>query len=257
MFKWFKNFRDTYISKSIAWAFILVFSATVWVTADLTTYTESLLDTFLTAIDSDGDGSFTDEEWYTNLVAAFKAGDSYTLMTDAGTGNWKIYIDSTLVAEFTATGIDLGMLFADSTISSDGEFDVNDAYKAVAGTNLTSLDVIYYDTTATEHLLYDSDAALGTYADGIFIQAEDGGTSAVDGENIYYITEGVIVESTWTWTPGNDICVSTTAGALVDCDAGPRTSCADGQIYQVVGKAETATKVKFNFNQGWSECNGT
>jgi hypothetical protein len=50
-----------------AWACFLLFSMSLWVYADLTVHTEAALDSLLVALDSDGDGAFSDETWHSDL----------------------------------------------------------------------------------------------------------------------------------------------------------------------------------------------
>lgn len=104
------------------------------------------------------------------------------------------------------------------------------------GATITIMDLVYLGSSS-KWLLADADAAstAGTVLLGICL---DGG---VDTDTTTVVTQGLVRDDTWNWTPGAVLYVSTTPGAIT---ATAPTGTDD--VVRVVGHAVTADVIYFN-----------
>ena len=170
------------------------------------------------------------------------------------TGTWQgTAIDSTYIADAfikndaddTSTGT---ITAAGFTVSEDGKVDFSNTapgtsgdatgviFSFTAGTTLAVGDVVYLGTGG-KVLLADADAATSMPALGICTSASSD-TNPVD-----VMVQGVMKLTGWSFTIGNDIFVSTTAG-----DVTATAPSGTGDTVQKVGVATASDAVYFNFN---------
>ncbi|HBA84918.1 MAG TPA: hypothetical protein DCZ95_12560 [Verrucomicrobia bacterium] len=135
-------------------------------------------------------------------------------------------------------------LTADNTYSST---------ELLAGSNggatIAQWQTVYFDGTAGEYLLADANAVGAWPAAGIAV------ATTTDGNPIGVMVSGYARNDVWSWTPGQRLCLSETAGGIIACSDASICS-ADADCAQVIGQAKESNIVYFNFGQGWAECNG-
>jgi hypothetical protein len=166
----------------------------------------------------------------TNLGVAPESTDEL-LLSDNGTN--KALTIANLFSYLTAIDVivDYDLLSADETYSGI-PFDGIDA-----GETVTAWQLVYYDTTATEWLLADANAAGEWPAWGITLE------SGADGDEVMILSRGVVRYDTWNWTPGDKIYLSETAGGLTATAPSD-----DGDGIQPLGIAITADIVFFDID---------
>jgi hypothetical protein len=105
----------------------------------------------------------------------------------------------------------------------------------LAGAALAQWETVYMGGSST-WLLADGNGS-GTYpARGLAVAATDSGDAAI------ILTKGVVRNDAWNWTPGGNLYLSNTAGALTQS-----ATVTSGERLQMVGFALTADKALFNF----------
>jgi len=105
-----------------------------------------------------------------------------------------------------------------------------------AGSSVGIFDAVYIHSDGELHSA-DADAVTSMPAIGISLEAKG------DGEAMKVLTQGVLRDDTYNFTPGADIFVSTTAG-----DITATAPSGSGDTVQKIGVALTADSVYFNFN---------
>ena len=134
------------------------------------------------------------------------------------------------------------------TVSEDGKIDFSNTapgtsgdatgviFSFTAGTTLAVGDVVYMGTGG-KVLLADADAATSMPALGICTSA------STDTNPVDVMVQGVMKLTGWSFTIGNDIFVSTTAG-----DVTATAPSGTGDTVQKVGVATASDAAYFNFN---------
>lgn len=114
----------------------------------------------------------------------------------------------------------------------------------IAGENLGENKVVYMGANGRLYLA-DADSVATMPCIGITLMI------ATVGQGVEVLLHGYIGDSTWTWTTGSEVYVSTTAGELTQ--TAPSGA---GDIVQVVGMATSSTFIYFNSGVGDSgeEC---
>jgi hypothetical protein len=111
-----------------------------------------------------------------------------------------------------------------------------------AGENLAAFNAVYLDTT-------DSGKAKKAINNGTSLQADAFGitqAAILDDATGLVTTKGPITNPAWTWTPGGEVYVDATAGALT------QTQPSGGAIAKPMGKATSATTVDVDPDTGWT-----
>ena len=133
----------------------------------------------------------------------------------------------------------------DATPNTDHTANGPQTNTLAAGYSSAIGDLVYFDPTAGEWLQADADAeaSAGGVLLGIALEAK------TDGQAMNVALPGSIVrDDTWNWTVGQELFVSTTAGAIT----GTAPS-GTGDIVRVVGYALTADVIYFNPSGAWVE----
>ena len=197
---------------------------------------------------------------FDDLATAINPGAGYRIVldntqvtiTDDGVadGQVDIIVDGTTVLTATADGITMGPMAATANLTANNTFSSNALLTGLnAGATISQWQTVYFDGTAGEWLLADANLAGAWPATGIAVAA------STDGNALDVMTSGWVRYDTWNWTPGQQLCLSETAGGIIACSDASLCS-ADGDCYQVIGWAATADIAYFDFTQGWAECNG-
>ena len=118
-------------------------------------------------------------------------------------------------------------------VSGSGSFILG-----LAGEALGNRKLVYLGVDGLWRLA-DANAAASMPAVGLTM------TAIASGESGWILTDGWIGLSTWTWTAGGELYVSTVAGELTQV-APP----AAGVLVQIMGVASTATQIKFSPHYG-------
>jgi hypothetical protein len=118
---------------------------------------------------------------------------------------------------------------------SSGRSDVTIKVKAAAG-GLSAYNVIYKNSNADEYDKADVTSESTMPACGIML------TNLVAGNTGDALIVGEVSNSSWSWSIGGKIYVSTSGGLTQTPPSG------SGKVVQVVGYAKNATTVVFNFN---------
>jgi hypothetical protein len=170
--------------------------------------------------------------------------DSYSRIIDNGTdpGEYQLSVDGTVVLKGTSGGMEMGpsSIFpplADGGVSTDQLIvDID------GGETIAKLKVVYRDTTTGEWFKADANAAGKWPGFGLTTIATS------DGQPAEVMRVGFAKDNTWTWTPGAELCLSETAGDIIDCT--------DASLYNVendcgqwIGTAHSATEVFFDFTR--------
>lgn len=186
--------------------------------------------------------------------AAITTAANLTTVGTITTGTWQgTAIDSTYIADAfiknDADDASTGTITAAGfTVSEDGKVDFSNTapgtsgdatgviFSFTAGTTLAVGDVVYLGTGG-KVLLADADAATSMPALGICT------STGTDTNPVDVMVQGVMKLTGWSFTIGNDIFVSTTAG-----DVTATAPSGTGDTVQKVGVATAADAVYFNFN---------
>lgn len=112
------------------------------------------------------------------------------------------------------------------------------------GETIAQWETVYFDGTANEWLLADSDGS-GTYPASGFATA-----ATSDGAAASIIRKGFIRNDAWAWTPGQLLYLSTTAGGITA--TAPSTS---GDAVQIIGQAITADIIYVDVTWHYSTVN--
>jgi len=176
-------------------------------------------------------------------------GDTGVYATDTGTdGKVEVKADNETFMEVTADGIAMGIIATDSSLTVHQSYDPQNASTWNAGETVDIGDILYYDGTAGEMMLADADVTTEYPAFGICLGATTGlDSEAADGEPILVMREGVYVDTSWDWDPGEEICLSEIAGGVIACDDASIFS-AEDDAKQIIGFAITADSVYFDFH---------
>lgn len=169
------------------------------------------------AIQNDGDIVLADITG--NVCIGTTTGDSTLSVDGGGSFTGGLRVDETV--------------HIDATITTNGDFSGFSSTQT-AGATLTFGDLLYIDSDGE---LKEADADAGSTMPALWMAAEsgtDGNTFTVIEPNSY------VVDTGWSWTAGDTLYVSTTAGAVTN--TAPSGA---GDIIQVIGYAMSATKIKF------------
>lgn len=180
---------------------------------------------------------------FDDLATAINPGAGYRIILDdtqvtitddgAADGQVDIIVDGTTVLTATADGITMGPLAVTIGLTANNTYSSASLVTGFdAGETIAAWQMVYYDTTATELLLADADAAGEWPALGMAVAA------STDGTALDYITSGTVRYDTWDWTPGAKLYLSDTPGGLTE--TAPSTS---GDCVQPVAIAITADKI--------------
>jgi len=191
----------------------------------------------------------------TSSVLAVDASQTQiTAVGTIGTGTWQgTAIDSTYIADAfiknDADDASTGTITAAGfTVSEDGKVDFSNTapgtsgdatgviFSFTAGATLAVGDVVYLGTGG-KVLLADADAATSMPALGICT------STGTDTNPVDVMVQGVMKLTGWSFTAGDDIFVSTTAG-----DVTATAPSGTGDTVQKVGVATASDAVYFNFN---------
>lgn len=187
-----------------------------------------------------GTGASTAANARTNLgLGSLATQSSVNLATDV-TGD----LNNTIIGNSTAAA----GTFTSVTIAEDGKIDFSNTapgtsgdatgviFSFTAGATLAVGDVVYLGTGG-KVLLADADAATSMPALGICTSA------STDTNPVDVMVQGVMKLTGWSFTIGNDIFVSTTAG-----DVTATAPSGTGDTVQKVGVATASDAAYFNFN---------
>jgi hypothetical protein len=203
----------------------------------------------------------------TSSVLAVDASQTQiTAVGTIGTGTWQgTAIDSTYIADafikndaddastgtITAAGftvsddgvISLGdegqLVFTDDTPSTN-QTGTGIVLQMTALTGLGAMECVYIDSNGKLDEA-DADAASTMPAIGIALEANSSGSDA----EVKVLVQGVVTNSSWSFTPGADLFVGTTDNAGEVTATAPSGS---GDTVQKIGVALTSTSAYFNFN---------
>ena len=166
--------------------------------------------------------------------------DGDLAMTIADGGGVTFAQSATLADDATITLQDEGqIIFADDTPSTDHS-GTGIVVKMTALTGLGVMECVHIDSNGKLNEA-DADAVTTMPAIGIALEANSSGSDA----DVKILTQGVVVDASWSFTPGADLFVGTTDDAGAVTATAPSGS---GDTVQKIGVALTSTSAFLNFN---------
>ena len=175
----------------------------------------------------------------TDLHPVGVSGSANQLLTDDGDGT--VTSESTLTFDSGAlTFGDAGqVVFSDDAPASD-HTATGVVLKMTALTGLGLMECVYIDSNGKLNEA-DADAVTSMPAIGLAIEANSSGSDA----DVKILIQGVVVDASWSFTPGADLFVGTTDDAGAVTATAPSGS---GDTVQKIGVALTSTSAFLNFN---------
>ena len=193
--------------------------------------------TFAAAVDL---GSNTLTSTGSLQVRTIDYSDGDLAMTIADGGGVTFAQSATLANDATITLQDEGqVIFADDTPSADHS-GTGIVVKMTALTGLGVMECVHIDSNGKLNEA-DADAVTTMPAIGIALEANSSGSDA----DVKILTQGVVVDASWSFTPGADLFVGTTDDAGAVTATAPSGS---GDTVQKIGVALTSTSAFLNFN---------
>lgn len=208
-----------------------------------------------TADDEPGVGVNWETYWYAHTTFSDYAdkvaeGDTSVEIVDTGTdGEITFTADGAEIMSITSSGVVMPIITADSSISVDDTASPVVVKIVTVGETVGMWQPVKYVTAQGEYMLADANASGLWPADCISIgdTSDDAGSSATDGEDILCMVMGYGYNTEWTASDGARICLSETAGNLVDCSY--LVWDAENDCAQEVGKVEGVDRIWFDFTK--------
>ncbi len=186
------------------------------------------------------------------LATAIKIGEDSQTIIDFETAN-EIHFDADNAqrASITSAGLTMSddtvinladegqIVFTDDTPSTDHSA-TGIVLKMTALTGLGLMECVHIDSNGKLNEA-DADAASTMPAIGIALEANSSGSDA----EVKILIQGVVVDASWSFTPGADLFVGTTDDAGAVTATAPSGS---GDTVQKIGVALTSTSAFLNFN---------